>query len=541
MPSFTVPVPPAGTSLTFSPTATTIDVNGAVALNNADWTRTTSPDGTRYVFTLNSGTISAYSASVVGLVLSNDTFTSASPSTPYDLDVVITAGSGGDSNPTNDTDSVAFAFTPPVSTVDFPPILQLTPGSVTGTGPENVSVTLVNLSGTDTNTGPIVTRIPKDPRMTATSVSGTGWTLDSASDAGNYVLTYTGTVAPEDESVPGALAFTWTNGSSDTAPGTYTITGRIDSGSGGDTNAANNSDSETLQFFPAPKPDFAPSVTLNPSSFIGNDTGTITVGLTNVSAATNTGPITTLVPKNSGISAVTIAGTGWTLDAVSDPANFALTYTGTVSPGGSAPSAVLSYTWTEPTIGIVGQSGSLPVTATVVTGSGGDSNAGNNVATATLSYGPDKYLVVQAEVVEPTRPAIMFHVANASTKSTWTVASGSMSASIELSTPVTSYDLNGDPSGQDDGMGTTMVSIASADSSQQENFVGQSDGPTYTLSPGEVAQDPFTGEGEFVNFVFNGTLPPGSYSAVVTFNYTLNEDSIARTASQTITWTVPAP
>ena len=85
-----------------------------------------------------------------------------------------------------------------------------------------------------------------------------------------------------------------------------------------------------------------------------------------------------------------------------------------------------------------------------------------------------------------------------------------------------------------------MVSVASADSSQQENFVGQTDGPTYVLAPGQVAQDPFTGEGEFVSFVFNGTLPPGTYSATVTFNYSLVGDSTPRTDSQVITWTVPA-
>ena len=401
--SFTVPVPPAGTSLSFSPTATTMDVNGTVALDNANWTRTTSLDGTHYVFTLEAGaTLGGLSTSVVGLVLSNDTF--AAPATEYDLDVAIATGSGGDSNPLNDTNSATFLFTPP------------------------------------------------------------------------------------------------------------------------------------------PAPDFAPTLTLKPSSFVGNGSGTMTIGLDNVSAVgTNTVPITTLVPKNSGISGATVSGSGWTLDSASDAANYVLTYTGSVAPGASTPAATLSYTWTEPMVGIVGQSGDVILTATVVTGSGGDTDSANNVATSTLSYVPDKYLVVQAQVTEPTRPVIAFHVANASSKSTWTVSSGSMSASIKLSTPVNSYDPGGDPSGQDDGMGTTMISVPSADSSQQENFVGQGDGPTYVLAPGEVAQDPFTTDGEFVSFAFNGTLPPGSYSATVTFNYSLVGDPMPRSDSQVISWTVPVP
>ena len=193
--------------------------------------------------------------------------------------------------------------------------------------------------------------------LTATSISGTGWTC-----TGNaFPCTRTDTLASGSSypniSVVADISPAATGSISNTA----TVTGN------GDPNTTNNSSTDTvaLQF---------PDLTISKSH-----TGSFTqgqVGATYSVTVTNSGPVPTNGTQVSvtdtpptGITITAAAGTGWTCN----PATFVCTRTDVLANGASYPA--ITYTVT------VAGNASTPLVNTAVVSGGGETNTSNDTAT----------------------------------------------------------------------------------------------------------------------------------------------------------------
>jgi len=139
---------------------------------------------------------------------------------------------------------------------DLTPIIEISPTIITGaTGNFAAAVTVANV-GSSASVGTIRVFVNKVNRIvpsfpgTATAVgpfavSNSVWTLDATSNGSFYIFS-TNSVIP----VGGVLAFGWNGTLSTTnSNGTLSLTSTLPSGTGGDTNTANNGDSEGMSFF----------------------------------------------------------------------------------------------------------------------------------------------------------------------------------------------------------------------------------------------------------------------------------------------------
>lgn len=115
------------------------------------------------------------------------------------------------------------------------------PDTVVNSG-QTVTITfwVANAADRDGQT-PIVVRVPRQPSVTAVALDGasTNWALDSVTDPANYTFTYSGPLPKGTQSSDAVFTFTASNGNS--SPVDVEIPVTIDSGSGGDSNDANNS------------------------------------------------------------------------------------------------------------------------------------------------------------------------------------------------------------------------------------------------------------------------------------------------------------
>jgi len=147
------------------------------------------------------------------------------------------------SHASQDCDAVPPTPTPPVIAVDLTPVITINQGVVDGPRTVTGEVRISNLTAAASGS-PIVFRIPKGTPLSNPTAPSAGLTIDTVSDPGNFVFTYT-TPVP-------ALTTASTTFSIDfdgVTSGQKIISVTLDSGTGNDSNTLNNFDQEIIQYF----------------------------------------------------------------------------------------------------------------------------------------------------------------------------------------------------------------------------------------------------------------------------------------------------
>lgn len=110
---------------------------------------------------------------------------------------------------------------------------------------------------------------------------------------------------------------------------------------------------------------------------------TIAFWIVNMVDRDGTPPIVVTIPKNAlniVAGSLDVTSTNWTLDAVTDPANYLFSYSGPLPKGTMSSDALFEFTATNSNI----QTVNLEIPVTIVTGSGGDTNTANNTVVLDL-------------------------------------------------------------------------------------------------------------------------------------------------------------
>ena len=129
--------------------------------------------------------------------------------------------------------------------------------------------------------------------------------------------------------------------------------------------------------------DYAITGTIAPPSVVNDSAVTITFRLTNVVDRDGSTPIVVTIPKSTNITLATlnVSSTNWTLDAVSDAANYLFSYKGPLPKGATSSDATFNFTANNAT----NADKTIQIPVTIVTGSGGDTQTSNNLVTLALT------------------------------------------------------------------------------------------------------------------------------------------------------------
>ncbi len=265
---------------------------------------------------------------------------------------VVTVSGQGDVNPGNNT------ATDPVTILAGPDlaITKTHTGSFSqGQIGATYTITVTNTGGVPT-TAPVVVNDTLPPGLTATSISGTGWTC---------------TLGPlqcsrPDVLVPGASypPITITVNVSPTAPATLTNIATVSSG--GDVNSANDTTSDGAGIMVGP--DLTITKT-HPGSFSqGQNGATFIITVSNNGGTSTAGLVTVTDLLPAGLTGVSASGPGWTC-----PTAASCNRSDSLSPGVSYPPITLTVN-VSPTAG-------TPLINSASVAGGGDINTGNNTAT----------------------------------------------------------------------------------------------------------------------------------------------------------------
>ena len=231
-------------------------------------------------------------------------------------------------------------------------------------------------------TPPIVVTIPKLEIASSPSLlEGDNWALDATSSSTDYLFTYSGPL-PKD-TVSSSAVFEFFLSTVDPEVVDYEFPVAIVTGSGGDTNTANNS--VLLEVEVDGTVDYAIHGTITPTSSQNSpvSTGTsiqVDLYLTNELPRDGRSPIVVRIPNQPGFSTLTLVGpsTGWSI--ANDGSDYVLTYTPIIVAGASSSTATLTFTASNGNVSTVERT----VEATIETNSGGDSNVSNNTVTLPL-------------------------------------------------------------------------------------------------------------------------------------------------------------
>jgi fimbrial isopeptide formation D2 family protein/uncharacterized repeat protein (TIGR01451 family) len=207
----------------------------------------------------------------------------------------VTVSGGGETNTSNDTDSDPTTVVQPDLTIAKSHSGNFTQGQ---TGAQ-YSITVTN-SGTASTNGSTVTVTETLPTgLTATAISGTGWTCV----LGTLTCTRT-TVLTAGSSYP---AITLTVNVANNAPAS--VTNSVAVSGGGETNTANNTGTD-----PTTVNQFADLTVAksHPGNFSQGQTGaTYSITVTNSGLAATTAAVSVTDTLPSGLTATAISGTGW--------------------------------------------------------------------------------------------------------------------------------------------------------------------------------------------------------------------------------------
>jgi uncharacterized repeat protein (TIGR01451 family) len=327
--------PPAAIT-SFLPTDGTVNTNVVITGTNLTSAYSVAFDGTPAVFSVDSDT------QITAQVPANATSGAISITTP------------------SSTATSSSSFTVLNSTNLDLAILCSHTGSFTQGDIGRTYTLVVTNTGAVGTTGAVMVSNALPAGLTATGISGTGWTTDLG----------TLTCQRSDSLPPGAAfpAITLTVDVAANAPASVTNVAFLSGG--GDTNAFNNTANDPTTIIPAltPGPDLAVTST-HTGSFIQGTTGvTYTITVTNTGTAGSSGTITVTDTLPAGLAATAITGTGWSTDLG--------TLTGTRSDALTASNAYPPIIITLD----VATNAAARVTNVVTVSGGGDVNSSNNNA-----------------------------------------------------------------------------------------------------------------------------------------------------------------
>jgi uncharacterized repeat protein (TIGR01451 family) len=273
---------------------------------------------------------------------------------------------GGDPNNGNNTATDPTVITSPVGGPDL--ALTKTPSASVAVPGQTVTFTIkvMNVGDAPTSGTVTITEAPP-PSLTVTALSGTGWTCvvatrtclrgDALSANGSYPdITVTAVVAA---------------GTSGTIVNGAAVSG------GGDTNPGNNTGVSPIEVVPpAAGSDLTLAKTRTDSGvLLPGQPVTFAVRVTNVGASPTSGTVTVTETPPSGLTVTALSGSGWSCNV----AALTCTRADVLAPLASYPDISVTANIA------VGAVGTL-VNSAAVSG-GGDSNAGNNNATSSITVG----------------------------------------------------------------------------------------------------------------------------------------------------------
>jgi uncharacterized repeat protein (TIGR01451 family) len=273
---------------------------------------------------------------------------------------------GGDPNSGNNTATDPTVITSPVGGPDL--TLLKTPSAGSAVPGQTVTFTIKVMNVGDAPTSGTVTVTEAPPAgLTVTALSGTGWTC--------VIATRTclrGDALPQGQSYP---EITVTAVIAPNAAGTV-VNGAVVTG-GGDTDPGNGSTTGPIEVGPAAAgPDLTLAKTRTGSgTLLPGQPVTFTVRTTNVGGSPTSGTVTVTETPPSGLTVTALSGSGWSCNV----AALTCTRADVLAPLASYPDISVTANIA------VGAVGTL-VNSAAVSG-GGDSNAGNNNATSSITVG----------------------------------------------------------------------------------------------------------------------------------------------------------
>jgi len=273
----------------------------------------------------------------------------------------VTVGGGNEVNLANDTATDSLTTPIPDLTISKTHAGTFFPGSAV-----TFTITANNIAPAAPSFGMVtVTETGFPAQLTATSISGAGWTCTQPQGP----CTSNAVIAASGSGTPLTLVATVNAG---VTPGT-TITNTVTVGGGGETNLANDTATDSLI---TAIPDLTISKTHAAGTFVPGSTVTFTITPNNIAAAPSTGTVSvTETGFPAQLTAASIGGAGWTCTQPQGPCT-----SNAVIPGnGSGTSLTLVATVNA------GVTPGTTITNTVTVGGGGETNLANDTATDSLT------------------------------------------------------------------------------------------------------------------------------------------------------------
>jgi len=234
-------------------------------------------------------------------------------------------------------------------------------------------------------TPPIVVTIPKLQIASAPVLAeGVNWTLDATTSATDYLFTYNGPLPKDTVSSTAVFAFALATVEPELVEYEFPVS--IVTGSGGDTNTANNTALITVENDGTVDYAIVGEITPTSAQNAPVPTGSsiqVDLYLTNELPRDGRSPIVVRIPNQPGFSTLSLGGTstGWSI--AFDGSDYVLTYTPVIVAGASSSTATLTFTANNGNVSTVDRT----VVATIETNSGGDSDVSNNSVTLPLWVG----------------------------------------------------------------------------------------------------------------------------------------------------------
>jgi uncharacterized repeat protein (TIGR01451 family) len=218
----------------------------------------------------------------------------------------------------------------------------------------------VNNAGAAATTGSVTMTDTVPTGLTATAMSGTGWTC-ALSPTVNCTRSDALAASASYPSITLAVSV------ANNAPATVTNTAAV--AGGGETNTANDTATDPTTVNTAAVPDLTITKT-HTGSFTQGGTGSYTITVNNVGAAATTGTVTMTDTVPAGLTATALSGTGWTC-ALSPTVN--CTRSDALAASASYPSITLAVS--------IANNAPATVNNSVTVAGGGETNTANDTAT----------------------------------------------------------------------------------------------------------------------------------------------------------------
>ena len=244
-------------------------------------------------------------------------------------------------------------------------------------------ITVLNV-GSSPSSGPVTVTETPPAGLTVTALSGPGWTCTVA----------TGTCTRSDALAPASsypeITVTTVVGAS-VVPGTVTNTAVVSGG--GDSNTGNNTATDpTVITSPVGGPDLTLTKAQSEGVVVAGQPIKFTIRVTNVGSGSTSGQVTVTEATPPGLTITELSGSGWTCFVATQTCLRA----DALAPSASYPDITVTAVIPPAAVGTI-------VNGAVVSG-GGDSNPGNNTASATVPLAPvaDIQLTKSADNPTPT-------------------------------------------------------------------------------------------------------------------------------------------